>query len=157
MNNEQPADSWRHVFREGFAPGMSAPALESLLLALRRDDQQLIQGSTTSPPPLACVQDWPCEGACAVAYAAWKGDGLETVGEVEEAFARLCFEADKRLGEPAGCRWLLNFFDDTPRDTMRQELAEEVELAILSRHLELVTADRPALVIEQAESVSVPF
>jgi hypothetical protein len=73
------------------------------------------------------VQGWPCEGACLVGYAGWKGEHLETVGDVEEYFARACFEADQRLGEPAGCRWLLNFFDDTPRDEMRRELLFEVE------------------------------
>jgi hypothetical protein len=44
-----------------------------------------------------------------VGYCAWQGDGLETVAEVEEFFARVCFEADQVLGEPAACRWFLNW------------------------------------------------
>jgi hypothetical protein len=53
---------------------------------------------------------------------------------VEEYFARLCFEADQRLGEPAVCRWFLNWFDDTPRDVMRRELLAEVERALAERN-----------------------
>jgi hypothetical protein len=110
---------------------MSTAALESLLAALETDDPALTQGSTTTPPPLMCVQDWPVEAACAVGYCGWKGEHLGTVGEVEEYFARACFEADQRLGEPAACRWFLNFFDNEPRDLVRRELAPEI-----SRELE---------------------
>ena len=68
-----------------------------------------------------------------VANFGWQGENLESVGEVEEFFARACFEADQRLGEPAACRWFLNWFDDTPRDQMRRELLAEVELALAER------------------------
>ena len=60
-------------------------------------------------------------------------DGLHTVGEVEEHFAQACFEADRRLGEPAACRWFLNWFDDAPRAEMRRELLVEVELELRNR------------------------
>jgi hypothetical protein len=80
-----------------------------------------------------CVQDWPVEAACALGFCGWQGDHLETVGEVEEFFAKLCFEADQRIGEPAACRWFLNWFDDTPRNVMRQELLNEVKLALAER------------------------
>jgi len=56
------------------------------------------------------------------------------VAEVEEFFARACFEADQRLGEPAGCRWFLNWFDETPRDEMRRLLFAEVKHQ-LGQHL----------------------
>lgn len=73
-----------------------------------------------------CVQDWPVEGCCALGYGGWQGDGLTTVGEVEEHFAKCCFEADQKLGEAAACRWFLNWFDDTPRKECFAELAAEV-------------------------------
>ena len=61
-------------------------------------------------------------------------DNIEpAVGQVEEHFARCCFEADQRLGEPAACRWFLNWFDDAPRTDMRRELLAEVELALADR------------------------
>lgn len=126
-------ESWRKVFREGFAPGMSTGALSALRTALERDDIALIQGATTHPPPLMCVEDWPVEAACALGYCGWKGENLETVGEVEEYFARMCFEADQRLGEPAACRWFLNWFDDTPRFNMRRDLIAEVEYILSTR------------------------
>ncbi len=126
-------ESWRLVWHEGFVPGLSTAGLEALREALLTDDPRLIQGSTTMPPPLMCVSDWPVEAACALGYCAWHGNGLETVGEVEEFFARVCFEADQRLGEPAACRWFLNWFDDAPRDEMRRELLAEVEKALVER------------------------
>lgn len=128
-----PIESWKKVFREGVAPLLSTPGLVALAKALREDDPRLCQGATTVPPPMQAVAEWPVEEACAVAYAGWKGDGKTTVADVEEAFARVCFECDKRLGEAAACRYLLNWFDETPRDEMRRLLLPEVELALAER------------------------
>jgi hypothetical protein len=126
-------ERWREVWRGGFAMVLPTDALEALAVALRDDDPKLTQGNTTTPPPLMCVQDWPVEAACALGYCGWQGEDLETVGQVEEFFARLCFEADQRLGEPAACRWFLNWFDDTPRGIMRAELIQEVMLELSKR------------------------
>lgn len=123
----------RKVWREGFAPQLSTVGLEALRTALECDDQRLIQQATTNPPPLHCVQDWPVEGACLIGYCGWWGEDLKTVGEVEEFFASKCFEADQVLGEPAACRWFLNWFDETPREEMRRELLAEVNWALEQR------------------------
>ena len=125
--------SWQKVWREGVAPLLSTPGLEALQRALTNDDARLLQGATTTPPPLQCVQDWPVEAACALGFCGWQGEGLETVAEVEEFFARMCFEIDQRLGEPAACRWFLNWFDETPRDEMREQLLAEVNRAVAQR------------------------
>jgi hypothetical protein len=130
-------DSWRRVWREGVAPLVSTEGLEALRHGLASDDARLIQGATTTPPPLACVQDWPVEAACGLGFCGWQGDGLETVAEVEEFFARMCFEIDQRLGEPAGCRWFLNWFDETPRDEMRRQLLAEVNRSLAFRRDEI--------------------
>ncbi len=126
-------ESWRKVWREGVAPLLSTSGLEALQQALKNDDARLLQGLTTTPPPLQCVQDWPVEAACALGFCGWQGDGLETVAEVEEFFARTCFEIDQRLGEPAACRWFLNWFDETPREEMREQLLAEVQRALAQR------------------------
>jgi hypothetical protein len=126
-------ESWRKVWRDGLAPVLSSEGLEALKQALESDDPRLLQGATTTPPPLQCVQDWPVEAACGVGFCGWQGDGLETVAEVEEFFARVCFEVDQRLGEPAGCRWFLNWFDETPRDDMRRLLLGEVGRTLAQR------------------------
>jgi hypothetical protein len=131
-------ESWRKVWREGFAPRMSEKTLKVLKDALDKDDPRLTQGSTTTPPPLMCVQDWPVEAACALGFCGWQGEDLGTVGEVEEYFARMCFEADSALGEPAACRWFLNWFDDTPRDVMFKELSAEIDFELKRRRLESV-------------------
>ena len=126
-------EAWRKVWREGVAPQLSTAGLEALRLALAGDDDRLLQGATTTPPPLQCVQDWAVEAACVVGFCAWQGDGLETVAEVEEFFARVCFEADQVLGEPAACRWFLNWFDETPRDEVLRELLAEVNRELARR------------------------
>jgi hypothetical protein len=126
-------ESWRTVWRDGFVPVLSLKGLEALRDALVANDPRIIQGSTTTPPPLMCVQDWPVEAACVLGYCGWQGENLQTVGEVEEYFARCCFAADQNLGESAACRWFLNWFDDTPRDEMRDELLGEVQRAIEDR------------------------
>jgi hypothetical protein len=123
-------ENWRKVWRDGAAPLLSDAGLEALRAALLNDDPRLVQGTTTMPPPLQCVQDWGVECACLLALPGWLGDGLETVAEVEEFFARMCFEIDNLIGEPAACHWLLNWFDDTPRDEMRRELLAEVRREI---------------------------
>lgn len=134
-------ESWRQVWRDGFVPVLSTAGLEKLAIALATDDARLTQGSTTTPPPLLCVQDWPVEAACALGFCGWQGDGLSKVGEVEEFFAMACFQADQRLGEPAACRWFLNWFDDTPRHVMRAELLAEVKRALGERNSVQVTPD----------------
>lgn len=128
-------ESWRVVWREAFAPLASIDGLFSLALALRADDPRLIQGNTTTPPPLMCVQDWPVEGADAIGWLGWQGGKgpAKTVGEVEEFFARACFEADQKLGEPVACRWFLNWFDETPRGEMRSSLYGEVITELTKR------------------------
>jgi hypothetical protein len=126
-------ESWRKVWREGLAPQLSTAGLEALRRALLNNDPRLLQGATTTPPPLRCVHDWPVEAACVLGFCGWQGDGLETVGEVEEFFARACFEADQRLGEPAACRWFLNWFDDTPREEMARLLLAEVSRELAQR------------------------
>lgn len=119
-------ESWRKTWREGVAPQLSDAALESLYRALLTDDLRLLQGATTTPPPLQCVQDWPVEAACILGYCGWQGDSLGTVNEVSEYFAETCFEADRLLGEPAAVRWFLNWYDEAPRDEMRRGLLGEV-------------------------------
>ena len=125
-------ESWRKVWREAIAELLPTKGLEALRDALVTDDKRLLQGATTEPPPLECVLDYPVEAACGISYAVWK-DGLTTVRSVEEAFAGICYEIDQRLGEPAACRWFLNWFDETPRDEMRRLLLEEVERTLAER------------------------
>lgn len=133
-------ESWRLGWRQGFAKVLPTKGLERLAEALRTDDLRLTQGSTTTPPPLMAVQDWSVEAACPVTFAAAEEfDGI-TVGEAEEGFARACFNVDQELGEPAACRWLLNWIDDTPRDEMRRELLAEVELELKRRDSETNSA-----------------
>lgn len=123
-------ESWRTVWREGLAPLLSRSALLALRRALDLDDPRLLQGATTMPPPLASITNWPCEGACAIGYMGWRGEGLETVGEVEEFFSRMCAEIDDRIGELAASKYFVQFWDETPRNKARRLLMDEVKLAL---------------------------
>lgn len=151
MNTPTP-DVARKVFVEGFAPHLSSDALSALKTACDTDDDRLRQGSTTTPPPLMCVQDWPCEGACALGFCGWQGDGLTTVGEVEEFFAVACFRADELLGELAACRRFLNWYDETPRPEMRSLLSIWCGQVLSERSHPL-----PPIVVPQPECVTDPF
>jgi len=128
--------TWQFAFRNGFAPQLSTAALTALRTALAADDGRLLAGATTMPPPLQCVQDWPVEAWCPIGFAGWRGNGLVSVAEDEEVFARVCFEADQALGETAACRWFLNWWDTTPRAESLPALLAEVE-AELSRRIPL--------------------
>jgi len=136
-------ESWRMVWREGFAPEFSTAGLEALWHALRSDDPRLMQGASTSPPPLSCHHDDAINGCCSIGWCGFQGENLETVGEVEEYFARACFEADQRLGEAGASRWFLNWYDDAPRTAMRLELQAEVE-RILDQRFGQAIANRAA-------------
>jgi hypothetical protein len=126
-------DTWQKVWREAVAPLLPTRGLEVLRRALERDDPWLVQGATTDPPPLEEALDRPVQAACAIGYCGWLGDGLATVAEVEKYFAGVCRAADERLGEPAGIRPFLAFFDDTPRQEMRLALLAEVDLELATR------------------------
>jgi hypothetical protein len=135
-------EKWRDCWRRGVVPNLTTGNLLALRKALDADDPRLIQGATTLPPPLQCLQDWNVEAACAFSlpgacdmggFRDEFGDDAATVAETEEFFAQLCFKVDQTMGECAGCRWFLNWFDDTPRQEMRALLSEEINLALEGR------------------------
>ena len=124
---------WQRVWRVALAPLLSTPGLCALRRALERDDPALLQGTTVSPPPLRCYEDEPVEAACALAFCAWQGDGLDTVGAVETSFARLCQAADEALGAPAASRAFFSWADDVSRAEFRRGLLEEVSRTLSGR------------------------
>jgi hypothetical protein len=131
--------TWQHAWRNGIAPQLSTAGLEALRTALESNDPRLLQGACTMPPPLQCVQDWPCEAACPIGYCcAFEERTPRMIWEVEEHFARVCHDADKRLGEPAACRWFLNWWDNTPPEESRPALLAEVRRELFDRE-----PDRP--------------
>src|ERR1700730_6525188 len=83
-----PMESWRNVWREGVAPLLSLESLGSLRQGLVDNVGRLLQGATTTPPPLQCVQDWPVEAACILRYCGWGGGGPRGGFGGEEEFAR---------------------------------------------------------------------
>lgn len=126
-------EPWRKVWRQGVGPLLTVDQLEVCLEALVNDDSRLMQGGTTTPPPLHWMRDWPVEAACllgicgVVEHGGW---GQAHVGETEETFAKLCYFCDQETGEWASIRHLLNFVDESPRDEMRAALIPEVQRSL---------------------------
>ena len=123
-------EPWRKCWRIGFVPQMSERQLTALRVALEMDSPELVQGHTAIP---ICDGTAACEGACAVGYACWRGDGLVSTFQVYQRFAEVCFEADRLIADPAGCRWFLQWFDDTPREEVRRDLLGEIDAELARR------------------------
>jgi hypothetical protein len=126
-------ESWRKVFRDGFAPIAPKKGLEAVRTALLTGDHALVRSTTTVPAPLGYSKRLPVEAACLVGMCYWRGEDLQTVDETEEAFGAACFEIDQRLKEPAACRWLLNWFDEAPWDEVVDGLLEEIDRELKRR------------------------
>lgn len=127
-------DSALVVLRDGLFPRCSTEALQFALETLEADDKRWLQGATTSPPPLQCMVDHAVEGACLFGLCGW-GEITDdaTVGQVEERFARLCYEVDQKMGEPAAVRYFLNWHDEAPREEVRLTLIQELDAEIKKR------------------------
>ncbi len=126
-------ESWRIIWRRGISPLLTWEHLTVLRQALLIDDPRLLQGATTIPPPMTIVASNPCEAADPIGFCHWIADGQENVADVEEFFARVCFECDQRIQEPAACRWFINFWDESPREEARALLLGEVARALDER------------------------
>jgi hypothetical protein len=92
-------ETWKRILREGLLRALTEDELHALRRGLAADDPALQQGFMTLPPPLECLHDWQVEAADLLAYPAWRGRGLKTVKEVEEAAWALCSAIDARLGD----------------------------------------------------------
>jgi hypothetical protein len=119
-------EKWRDTFRRGIAPTLSDAALEALRVGLLEDDPRVLQGCSTRPPPLTACWSIPCEAACPIGYAGWQGEGIETVGGVEEFLRGVLAESDRLTGERGSARHLLNWVDCSPRDVVRREMLAEI-------------------------------
>lgn len=134
---------WAYAWHVGIAPLLPTEGLRSLQTALRRDDPKLLQGATTVPPPLQATDEWNVEKGDPIVWCFWMGgdegdnavektplDILTTVGDCEEAFTRICYEVNRLLGEPAGCRHFLNWWDETPREEAFRLMLDEVSITL---------------------------
>ncbi len=115
---------WERVWKAA-APLISTKALAALRRALEDDDPRLIQGATCSPSPLLVNARARCEAGCLLGFTGM-AEGCKTVEKVEAYFCRMCYEIDQKMGEPAGVRWLLNWFDEEPREAVFARLLAAV-------------------------------
>lgn len=124
---------WKDVFRRGLAPQLTSDELETLLTALVNNDPDLIQGKTVEPCGAGVKGDEKPKAGCMIGYIIWKCRGANEVRDVQNEFACICCGIDVRLAVLSVNRYLLNFFDETPRDKMRPQLIEEIELELERR------------------------
>src|SRR5262245_31348065 len=124
-------ERWRFVWRGALVYLFSTPGLEALRDALREDDPALLQGSTSVPPPsMGSINADVC-AACAIGLAAWRGDGLHTVGQIHDEYVRVCHRIDQLLHDPDASGLFIGWYDNQPREVMRRELLREVEQELL--------------------------
>lgn len=132
---DESLTAWQRAWRVGVAPQLSTAGLRSLKVALERDDPQLITGATTSPPPLACMENLPVDGCYPLCWALLDGRKPQevSVGPLEERFFAACCQADRLLGEPAAARYFLNQVDAWGRQQLIQNLIPEIERTLAER------------------------
>src|SRR5262249_3880068 len=97
---ESTVETWRKVWREGFAPQLSTAGLQARWRALTDDSPKIIQGATVKPPPLSFAEDWPVECACPVAFALCDHYGLNvaTPSMLEQQFSEACARCEELVG-----------------------------------------------------------
>ena len=125
---------WKQVWRNGISPALTTKELVILQKGLISDDPKLIQGKTInifveheSEAPVRVI------GACALAYCGWIGSNLETMTDVLQTFNDTCTRIAIHLKTTIGFIPFVKWFDNTPREQMRQELLEEVNIELERR------------------------
>lgn len=116
-------ERWRTVWRRGFAPQFSTPALRALLAACRNNDKRLLQGFTV---PISPSWSDPCECGCAIAFCGITDSLDKSTCGIEKFFADAVSRAEF-------AREFLNWFDDNPRETVLRRLANEIEFNLRCR------------------------
>lgn len=137
MNAINELPKWQLMFRSGFAPLLSTKALEALRDGLEKNDERLVQGITCVPPAIQGCKELPPQQACALAYAGWHGERIQTVGALEEWFAEICLSAQERVKWEVKPSDFLSFFDDTPKELMSRYLLQEVNWELAMRRAEV--------------------
>ncbi len=126
-------EAWKKVFHDGLVPHLDMYDLGWLKQLLQENSVKLIQGTTVLPSGAWGKEK--AERSCLLGCIGMLR-GIQTVDEIEEFFASMCFSIDDTMGEPAACRWLLNFYDDTPRREMIDALLPEVDIALKKKEQE---------------------
>ncbi len=140
--SDEVIPTWAAIWRKA-ARHLSRAGLERLREALLADDARLIQGRTCDLDPQTPLYDvlhgWcgrrghPVVNACPLGYCGWQGDGLETVGEVEDFFAEVAVRTGAEAGDDFAIRLFTGWWDETPREESRRLLLEEVERSLAER------------------------
>jgi hypothetical protein len=120
---------WPEVFHVAIAPRLGLAGLQALQAALDSDDAALIQGETCLPDFMSVSRDLPCRAACGLGLALWRSLELRSIGEIDLQFSLLVNQVDGEMGQGAA-RMFVQWFDETPRATMRRQLLKEVNRAV---------------------------
>lgn len=118
-------ESWRMSWREAVAPRLSLAGLRALREGIINRDPALIHGATVIPGPEVRPNVAP-RGACGIAYPGWKGDGLQTVGEVQ-------FYWNEVVGTEGRCGSFISWWDESTDEKIASELLPEIDMAIKAK------------------------
>ena len=99
-------EKWQRALRKGLLPLLSDKALEVLVKALETNDPDLIQGETIVSFGIPEFMTTEPVGACLIAYAGWKGEGLQEIG-VDDKSGKTLISIDERYYRPSEVDLLL--------------------------------------------------
>lgn len=123
--NDNAQRAWRAI-----APLLPASGLLALRDELMAGGERLCRGVAVRGRDGALHtpsrDGWEPAEADPVAYALWKGEGLTTLAEVEDARNRVLFEAEVCAYEWLFVRHLSGWWNDAPHDQACAELAAAV-------------------------------
>jgi hypothetical protein len=143
---------WQAAWHYGLAPNLKEKGLLALRHALMADLPHVAQRYTTWPLPTDCEDGDPLYArpqghlsphkACPLGYCGWRGDDLDTIGQVHAYVAGLFTAANAnldaawragRLAEPVTVAAFLHWVDDSDRAEMWAGLIKEIELELARR------------------------
>jgi hypothetical protein len=79
---------WREAW-EDLEPHLSTPVLSAMLAGLESNDARIVQGVTHQPSLARAPSNAPPECGCLVAFGLWVGEGLETIGQIDQRFSQV--------------------------------------------------------------------
>lgn len=121
------ATAWQHALRL-ILPQLPASGVAALRIALRHNDSRILQGGTTRPTATHASRLVPVDAADPIAYALWRGRGLRTVGQVEDAWHELVSTTIGLCATRGGSVFdLIRWWEETPRAEAVAQLLRELD------------------------------
>lgn len=126
-------EATRRVFHEGFVPLLKDEELWVLKGWLTMAPERFKQGYTLYPVPTPAEEPYMMPDCGCLITNIGRINMLKYADELYEYFARMCYNIDQNMGEPSAVRYLLNWYDDSPWEDVKNGSIEELEAALQCR------------------------